>query len=51
MSKAGIPRHPGYAGALPVVRTSLEDRTRRERLDGYREYAKRVPHLLVPGIW
>jgi protein-S-isoprenylcysteine O-methyltransferase Ste14 len=36
---------------LLVVRTYLEDRTLQERLDGYREYAKRVPHRLLPRIW
>ena len=36
---------------LLVIRTYLEDRTLQERLDGYREYTKRVPHRLLPGIW
>jgi protein-S-isoprenylcysteine O-methyltransferase Ste14 len=36
---------------LLVVRTYLEDRTLQEQLDGYREYAKRVPHRLLPRIW
>jgi protein-S-isoprenylcysteine O-methyltransferase Ste14 len=36
---------------LLVVRTSLEDRTLQERLDGYRAYTQRVPHRLIPGIW
>ncbi len=34
-----------------VIRTSLEDRTLQEKLDGYREYAARVRYRLVPGIW
>lgn len=36
---------------LLVIRTSLEDRTLQERLAGYREYTKRVPHRLLPGVW
>ena len=32
-------------------RTSLEDRYLHERLDGYADYAKRVRHKLVPGVW
>jgi protein-S-isoprenylcysteine O-methyltransferase Ste14 len=36
---------------LLVIRTYLEDRTLQERLEGYREYAKRVPFRLLPGIW
>jgi protein-S-isoprenylcysteine O-methyltransferase Ste14 len=34
-----------------VVRTVLEDRTLREELPGYRDYAARVPYRLLPGIW
>ena len=34
-----------------VVRTVLEDRTLRDELDGYEEYAGRVRYRLVPGIW
>jgi len=37
-------------GAL-VLRTVLEDRTLREELPGYRDYARKVRHRLVPGIW
>jgi protein-S-isoprenylcysteine O-methyltransferase Ste14 len=36
---------------LLVIRTSLEDKTLQERLDGYRAYTQRVPHRLLPGIW
>jgi protein-S-isoprenylcysteine O-methyltransferase Ste14 len=41
------------AVALPVlvVRTVLEDRTLREELGGYKEYASRVRSRLVPGVW
>ena len=34
-----------------VVRTVLEDRTRRRELSGYAEYAGRVRYRLLPGIW
>ena len=36
---------------LLAVRTALEDRTLREELPGYREYAARTGHRLLPGIW
>jgi protein-S-isoprenylcysteine O-methyltransferase Ste14 len=39
------------AAVALVARTALEDRTLREELPGYEEYAKRVHHRLVPGIW
>jgi protein-S-isoprenylcysteine O-methyltransferase Ste14 len=38
-------------GLLLVVRTVWEDRTLREELPGYREYAQRVRYRLVPGVW
>ena len=41
----------GLAILFLVVRTGLEDRTLREELDGYSEYAQRVRYRLVPGIW
>jgi protein-S-isoprenylcysteine O-methyltransferase Ste14 len=44
-----IPACIGAAGF--VVRTELEDRTLRQDLDGYQEYADRVPYRLSPGIW
>jgi len=34
-----------------VIRTELEDRTLRDRLEGYREYAERVRYRLLPGVW
>jgi protein-S-isoprenylcysteine O-methyltransferase Ste14 len=34
-----------------VIRTSLEDRTLQEELDGYREYVGRVRYRLLPGVW
>jgi protein-S-isoprenylcysteine O-methyltransferase Ste14 len=36
---------------LLVLRTSLEDRMLTMELPGYRDYAKRVPGRLVPGLW
>ncbi len=40
-----------FLTALLVVRTALEDRVLQDRLAGYREYAMRVPHRLLPGVW
>ena len=43
---------PALAGlSLWVVRTYLEDQTLHKELDGYSQYASRVPWRLVPGIW
>lgn len=36
---------------LLVVRTSLEDRTLRDELPGYKEYSERVRYRLLPGVW
>lgn len=36
---------------LMLVRTSLEDKTLRNELDGYLEYSKRVKYRLLPGVW
>jgi protein-S-isoprenylcysteine O-methyltransferase Ste14 len=36
---------------LVVLRTLLEDRMLTTNLSGYREYAKRVPARLMPGVW
>ncbi|MCZ2846050.1 MAG: isoprenylcysteine carboxylmethyltransferase family protein [Candidatus Bathyarchaeota archaeon] len=36
---------------ITVIRTTLEDRTLQKELPGYKEYAARVRHRLVPGIW
>jgi protein-S-isoprenylcysteine O-methyltransferase Ste14 len=38
-------------GAVLVVRTAREDATLLQELPGYREYATRTTHRLVPGIW
>lgn len=37
--------------AASVVRTALEDRTLRDELPGYEEYAKLVKYRLIPGVW
>lgn len=42
--------------AVPLLlgvlrRTVQEDRVLREELPGYRDYAAKVPHRLVPGVW
>ena len=36
---------------LLVLRTVWEDRTLRDELPGYEEYARRVRFRLLPGIW
>ncbi|MDQ7793078.1 MAG: isoprenylcysteine carboxylmethyltransferase family protein [bacterium] len=41
----------GLVAAIAVLRTALEDRTLGEELPGYRDYARRVPYRLLPGIW
>ena len=37
--------------AFLVMRLILEERFLRQELPGYSEYALRVPHRLLPGIW
>lgn len=37
--------------SLWVVRTFLEDRTLQKSLEGYTEYAQKVPWRLIPYIW
>jgi len=41
----------GLTLLLVPVRTVLEDRTLKEELEGYSEYAERVRYRLLPGIW
>lgn len=36
---------------LTIIRTLLEDKTLRNELNGYSEYAKRVRYRLLPWIW
>jgi protein-S-isoprenylcysteine O-methyltransferase Ste14 len=37
--------------AALVVRTALEDRTLREELPGYTDYAARIRYRLIPKVW
>lgn len=37
--------------ALMVLRLQLEERFLRRELPGYAEYAERVRHRLIPGVW
>jgi len=39
------------ATIIGVIRTSLEDQTLQEELQGYRDYAQRVRYRLIPGIY
>ena len=39
------------SATLYVARTSLEDRTLREELPGYGDYAKQTRWRLLPGLW
>ena len=41
----------GIVVIATVVRTALEDRILRNELEGYVDYARRVKHRLLPGIW
>lgn len=41
----------GLASLVLVVRTVWEDRTLRNELPGYEEYARRVRYRAVPGVW
>ena len=41
----------GLTAAVIVLRTALEDRTLRQELAGYAEYAARVRYRLFPGVW
>jgi protein-S-isoprenylcysteine O-methyltransferase Ste14 len=46
----------GLAGVLVlasglVFRTAMEDRELRRKLEGYADYARRVPYRLFPGVW
>ena len=34
-----------------IIRTSFEDRTLREELNGYAAYAERVRYRLIPNVW
>lgn len=41
----------GIGIILVIIRTSLEDATLHNELNGYTEYASRVRYRLLPGIW
>jgi protein-S-isoprenylcysteine O-methyltransferase Ste14 len=36
---------------LLLIRTSLEDKTLINELDGYREYSRKTPNKLIPLVW
>lgn len=40
-----------FGSLILVVRIVLEEKTLREELEGYTEYAGRVRYRLIPGIW
>ena len=39
------------AAMLLIWRTYMEDKTLREELEGYPEYASKVKYRLIPGLW
>ncbi len=41
----------GIAILLLIIRTSLEDKTLQNELNGYSEYAERVKDKLIPWVW
>ena len=41
----------GLASIFLIKRAALEDRTLREELAGYEDYAQRVRYRLLPGVW
>ena len=41
----------GLIVVIFIIRTALEDKTLREKLPGYAEYAQRVRYRLLPGVW
>jgi protein-S-isoprenylcysteine O-methyltransferase Ste14 len=40
-----------FLAMILLVRTDLEDRTLKQELSGYREYAKKTRYRLLPGVW
>ena len=36
---------------LFIIRTSLEDKTLQQELEGYQDYARRVRYKLIPGLF
>jgi protein-S-isoprenylcysteine O-methyltransferase Ste14 len=41
----------GLTVVVLIIRTALEDKTLREELPGYDEYAQQTRHRLLPAIW
>ena len=41
----------GVVVILLIIRTYLEDTTLQKELPGYADYAKKVRHRLLPGVW
>ena len=41
----------GIATILLIIRTSLEDKTLKNELDGYLKYSNKVKYKLIPFIW
>jgi len=41
----------GITDLLLILRTQWEDQTLQAELPGYKEYAARVRHKLIPGVW
>ena len=41
----------GLMAALFLLRTAREDRTMKEKLEGYQEYSERVRWRMAPGVW
>lgn len=41
----------GITTILFIIRTSLEDKTLKNELDGYLEYSNKVKYKLIPFIW
>jgi len=41
----------GLIAILMIVRTTFEDNTLHEELDGYADYAQRARFRLLPGVW
>ena len=41
----------GIAVILLIIRTSLEDKLLRSKLNGYDEYTEKVRYRLLPGLW
>jgi protein-S-isoprenylcysteine O-methyltransferase Ste14 len=39
------------ASAVFVLRTAMEDRTLKQELSGYADYARQVRYRLLPGVW